>query len=115
MQPVPPPPPASLIADGIYEIISRYSNMAVDDPNFATAAGTIQQQWTLNNGINQKWKITNLSPNVVSIISESSNLALDIANGSTLNSARSRADSSTRAQRRSNGRFLRWAAASSNC
>ena len=76
-----------LVPDGIYEIISRYSGMAVDDPNFAKGPGTIQQQWTVNDGANQKWKLTNLGLNVVTLISEASNLALDVAGGSSANSA----------------------------
>jgi hypothetical protein len=76
-----------LVPDGIYEIISRYTGMAVDDPDSAKTAGTIQQQWTVNNGANQKWKLTNLGLNVVTLVSDASNLALDVANESKANSA----------------------------
>lgn len=76
-----------MLPDGTYEIISHYSNLALDDPAFSHASGTVQQQWSVNNGINQKWKITNIGLNVVYIVNESSNLALDIAGTSTANSA----------------------------
>ncbi len=76
-----------LVADGTYEIISRHSGMAVDDPNFSQTAGTIQEQWTVNDGANQKWILNNVGLNVVSLISASSGMALEVAGGSTANSA----------------------------
>jgi Ricin-type beta-trefoil lectin domain-like/PQQ enzyme repeat len=80
-------PATPLIADGIYEIVCRHSNMVVDDTAKSRTAGTVQEQWTSNDGANQQWKVTNLSPNVVSIINQASNMALDVDGGSTADSA----------------------------
>jgi Ricin-type beta-trefoil lectin domain-like len=76
-----------LVANGVYEIVSRFSGLAVDDPAHSNAAGTVQQQWTINSGLNQKWKLTNVGVNLVSLVSEQSNMALDVQGSSTSNSA----------------------------
>jgi Ricin-type beta-trefoil lectin domain-like len=78
---------ASLVANGTYAILSRFSQLAIDDPALSGAGGTVMQQWTVNGGLNQSWQLTNVSPNVVSLINKSSGLALEVAGASKSNSA----------------------------
>jgi hypothetical protein len=73
--------------DGTYRIVSRFSGLTIDDPGLSKADGTVMQQWTVNGGANQGWKLTNLGNNVVSLINESSGLALEVVGGSSANSA----------------------------
>jgi Ricin-type beta-trefoil lectin domain-like len=78
---------APLVANGVYEIVSRHSGLVVDDPALSNVAGTVQEQWTNNTGLNQKWKLTNVGINTVSLVSQQSHMALDVQNSSTNSSA----------------------------
>jgi lysophospholipase L1-like esterase len=81
-----------LIPNGTYVIVVRNSGegntpLVVDDTAASTASGTAQEIWTLNGGANQHWQLTNIQPNVVSLINQASGLALEVAGGSTANGA----------------------------
>ena len=44
-------------ADGSYRIVNANSGLAVEDPAFSSAPHTVQDQWGLNGGANQRWWI----------------------------------------------------------
>jgi hypothetical protein len=75
----------NLIANGTYVFVNRNSNLAMDDPGSSATAGQQIEQWTSNNGNNQKWQLTNLGSNNVKLICVASNLALDMSGSSTAN------------------------------
>lgn len=77
----------SAVPDGTYTIVGLNSGMAVDDPGFSTSAGTQMEQYTVNNGSNQKWAVTNLGNNVVRLVNQTSGLSLTVRGGSTTNGA----------------------------
>jgi lysophospholipase L1-like esterase len=77
-----------LIANGTYTLVVRNSGqgntpLVIDDPAASASPGTAQEIWTLNQGTNQHWVLTNVENNVVSLINESNGLALEVAAGST--------------------------------
>jgi lysophospholipase L1-like esterase len=77
-----------LIPDGTYSLVVRNSGegttpLVLDDPGQSTASGTVMDVWTLNEGDNQHWKLSNLGNNIVSLTNVLSNLVLEAAGGST--------------------------------
>jgi hypothetical protein len=76
-----------LVPNGSYSILSRFSQLVIDDPALSGAGGTVMQQWSVNGGPNQSWQLTNVSNNVVSLINKSSGMALEVAAASRSNSA----------------------------
>jgi len=80
-------PAATLIPDGNYVITSVHSGQALDDPAFSTVNGTVMQQYPVNNGTNQQWKVHNLGNNVITLVNVASGQSLDVFEGSTANSA----------------------------
>lgn len=75
------------ISDGTYVITGLNSGMALDDPGLSTAVGTQMDQWTVNNGSNQKWTLSNLGGNTVRLVNQASGLSLGVRSGSTSNGA----------------------------
>jgi hypothetical protein len=79
----------NLIANGTYVIESNHSgdDMVIDDPGSSTTEGEDMDQWYINNGTNQQWKLTNLGNNVVELVNVASGQCLEVAGGSKSNSA----------------------------
>jgi lysophospholipase L1-like esterase len=81
-----------LIANGTYMLVVRNSGegsspLVLDDPALSTANGTVMQIYTMNEGKNQQWKLTNIGNNIVSLINVTSGKALEVAGGSMVNGA----------------------------
>ncbi len=77
----------NLIPNGTYVITNRYSSMVIDDPGASNTQGKVMNQWPANGGNNQKWILTNLGNNIVSLVNVSSSQAMEVAGGSKANSA----------------------------
>lgn len=77
----------NLIPNGTYPLTNRYSGMVIDDPGFSTTPGMVMVQWTPNPGSNQRWVLTNLGNNIVSLVNASSGQSLEVTGGSKANSA----------------------------
>jgi predicted alpha-1,6-mannanase (GH76 family) len=78
---------STLIANGTYIVTSVNSGMAIDDPASSKTNGTDMVQYTVNNGTNQQWTVTNLGGNVITLTNVSSGQLLDVAAASRLNGA----------------------------
>ncbi|MGF7183261.1 RICIN domain-containing protein [Tunturiibacter psychrotolerans] len=81
------PAGTDLIANGNYVITSVHSGQAIDDPGSSTEDGKDMQQYTVNNGTNQQWTVTNLGGNVITLRNVASGQMLDVAGASKSNSA----------------------------
>ncbi|WP_353068398.1 RICIN domain-containing protein [Tunturibacter empetritectus] len=77
----------SLIPNGTFVITSVHSGQAIDDPGFSTKSGQDMQQYTVNNGTNQQWNVTNLGNNVITITNVASGQLLEVTGASKANSA----------------------------
>ena len=77
----------TLIANGTYVITSVHSGFALDDPGFSTKESADMEQYPVNNGTNQQWKVTNLGNNVITLTNISSGQLLDVTAASKSNSA----------------------------
>ena len=75
------------VPDGTYLITGLNSGMALDDPGSSHNTGTQMDQWTVNNGANQKWTLTNLSYNTVRLVNQASGMSLGVRGGSLSNGA----------------------------
>jgi hypothetical protein len=75
------------IPDGTYTITGLNSGMALDDPGSSGNTGVQMDQWTVNNGANQKWTLTNVGNNTVRLVNQASGLTLGVRSGSTSNGA----------------------------
>lgn len=80
-------PNANLIANGTYVLVGVNSGSALDDPMSSTTAGEDMEIYTVNNGTNQQWTVTNLGNNVVTLTNGASGMLLDVAGASTVASA----------------------------
>ncbi|QHS58177.1 RICIN domain-containing protein [Chitinophaga agri] len=67
-----------LIPDGTYSIVNRNSGLVMDAAGQGTASGTAIQQWTDNNGINQRWVVKYLGDNRYQITGQQSGKSLDM-------------------------------------
>lgn len=76
------------IGSGRYLILSRATGWALDVPGFTTAENTRIQQFPLNSGINQQWRIEYADNGHVYIVSQNSGKFLAMENGSTQPGAR---------------------------
>ena len=65
-------------SDGQFVIKFDNSGKCLDDPNFATAAGTALEQWTCNGGANQNFYLDYISSGWFRIRNESSGLCVNI-------------------------------------
>lgn len=75
------------VSDGTYLLAGLNSGMALDNPGSSHNAGTQMDQWTINNGANQKWALTNLSYNTVRLVNQASGMSLGVRGGSTSSGA----------------------------
>ena len=75
--------PGGQVRSGTYYIVNRNSDDVIDIPGSATAQGTVLDQWPLNNGKNQQWKVASLGCGLYSIRSVADNESLDINGQST--------------------------------
>ncbi|MCF6402805.1 RICIN domain-containing protein [Chitinophaga filiformis] len=75
------------IPDGIYNIVNKNSYLALDATGQSAANETPLQQWTANNGENQRWQVKHLGNNQYQITGVQSGRALDITGQSLLNGA----------------------------
>ena len=80
-------PTTTLIPNGTYVIVSAFSGTAIDDPSSSTKEGTGLQIYTVNNGKNQQWTVTNLGNNVITLTNVASGMLMDVVGASTANSA----------------------------
>ncbi len=78
---------SNLIPNGTYVITSVHTGQALEDPGFSTKKSEVMDQWTVNNGTNQQWKVNNLGGNVITLTNVSSGQLLDVTAGSKANSA----------------------------
>jgi Ricin-type beta-trefoil lectin domain-like/Cellulase (glycosyl hydrolase family 5) len=74
---------AQLLANGTYTITSKLSGQVVDVTGASTTEGTDIDQWASSGTANQKWNLTNLGSNYVSLINVNSGMALDVYGAST--------------------------------
>ncbi|MEV4556801.1 alpha-galactosidase [Kitasatospora sp. NPDC049285] len=70
-------PAAPVVSGGVYRITA--AGQAVDDPNFATAAGTPLIGWHVNGGDNQKWTLTANGDGTWAVRNLSSGLCADVS------------------------------------
>ena len=75
------------LPDGVYTIVGLNSGMAVDDPGSSGSAGKQMDQWTVNNGANQKWTVTNVGNNTVRLVNQANGLSLGVRSNSKTNGA----------------------------
>ena len=75
--------PGGQVANGTYYIVNWNSDDVIHIPGSATAQGSVLDQWPLNNGKNQQWKVASLGCGLYSIRSVSDNESLDINGQST--------------------------------
>ncbi len=80
-------PTTDLIPNGTYAVVSPYSGTALDDPAYSTQNSTVMEIYTLNNGTNQQWKVTNLGNNIITLTNGASGQLLEVTGASTSNSA----------------------------
>ncbi|WP_198315783.1 RICIN domain-containing protein [Chitinophaga tropicalis] len=78
---------SQVIQDGIYTIVNKNSSLALDAAGQSSANETPVQQWTANNGDNQRWQVKHLGNNQYQITGVQSSKALDITGQSVLNGA----------------------------
>ena len=78
---------STLIPNGTYIVTSVKSGLAIDDPDSSTTDGEDMQTYTVNDGTNQQWKVTNLGNNVITLTNAASGQLLDVAGDSKTNSA----------------------------
>ena len=78
---------SNLIPNGTYVITSVHSQQALDDPGFSHTNGQVMQQYPVNNGTNQQWKLENLASNIITLTNVASGEALAVVSGSKSNSA----------------------------
>jgi hypothetical protein len=72
----------TLIANGTYIITAVNSGLALDDPDFSKTDGEDMDTWSVNDGTNQQWTVTNVSSNVITLTNVSSGQLLDVAGAS---------------------------------
>jgi len=70
---------STLIANGTYIITAVNSGLAIDDPDFSKTDGENLDIYTVNDGTNQQWTVTNLGNNVITLTNGSSGQLMDVA------------------------------------
>jgi len=73
---------STLIANGTYIITAVNSGLAIDDPDFSKTDGENLDIYTVNDGTNQQWTVTNLGNNVITLTNGSSGQLMDVAGAS---------------------------------
>jgi hypothetical protein len=79
--------PRARQASGTYYITNSRSGDVIDIPGSKTANGTDLEQWPLNHGTNQQWKVTALGCGLYSVTSVLDGESVDISGQSTSNGA----------------------------
>ncbi len=87
LQAIQPGCAAGSLASGTYYIRNAGSCDVIDIPSGQTAQGTDLDQWPLNDGANQQWKVTSLGCGRYEIISVLDGESVDIVGQSTSNGA----------------------------
>jgi endoglucanase len=87
LQGIGPSCPAGTLANGTYYIKNSHSGDVIDIPQSKTANGTDLEQWPINDGTNQQWKVTGLGCGLYEITSVLDGSSIDIANQSTSSGA----------------------------
>jgi hypothetical protein len=77
-----------LIANGTYVITNKNSGMVIDVTGASKTEGTYLDQWPSTGNTNQKWTLTNLGNNYVSLINVNSGLALEVYGASDTEGAK---------------------------
>lgn len=72
---------------GTYAIVSKCSNLCVNDPGGSGSAGTAMIQWTTGTSSNEEWSFTLNSDGTYTLVNQSSGLVLDDYNGNSQNGA----------------------------
>ncbi|HEY1916468.1 MAG TPA: cellulase family glycosylhydrolase [Streptosporangiaceae bacterium] len=83
LQGIQPACPAGPLASGTYYITNAHSGDVIDIPGSGTANGTDLDQWPLNHGANQQWKVTSLGCGLYSVISVLDGSSMEINGQST--------------------------------
>jgi endoglucanase len=78
---------AGTLANGTYYVKNSHSGDVIDIPGSKTANGTDLDQWPLNDGANQQWKVTGLGCGLYEITSVLDGSSLDISGQSTASGA----------------------------
>ena len=73
---------STLIPNGTYIVTAVNSGLAIDDPDFSKTDGEDLDIYTVNDGTNQQWTVTNLGNNVITLTNGSSGQLMDIAGAS---------------------------------
>lgn len=76
-----------IIPDGTYNIVNKNSSLTLDAAGQSAANETPVQQWTANNGDNQRWQVRHLGNNQYQITGMQSARSMDIKGQSVLNGA----------------------------
>jgi hypothetical protein len=71
------------LGDGVYKIVAKHSNKALDVQEFGHDDATNVRQWTYHNSVNQQFIIVASSDGYYKLIAKHSGKVVDIANGST--------------------------------
>ncbi|HEY2579815.1 MAG TPA: cellulase family glycosylhydrolase, partial [Streptosporangiaceae bacterium] len=75
------------LASGTYYIANARTHQVIDIPGFSAANGAGLDQWPLNHGANQRWKVTARGCGLYSITSVLNGQAMEVAGQSTANGA----------------------------
>jgi hypothetical protein len=73
---------STLIPNGTYIITAVNSGSALDNPDSSTTDGEDMDIWTVNDGTNQQWTVTNLGNNVITLTNGASGQLLDVSGDS---------------------------------
>lgn len=87
LQAIQPGCTAGPLASGTYYIRNVHSGDVIDIPSTQTAEGTDLDQWPLNDGANQQWKVTSLGCGLYEITSVLDGESIDIVGQSTSDGA----------------------------
>ena len=88
LQAIQPACAAAPLASGTYYLRNGHSGDVIDIPQSQTAQGTDLDQWPLNDGANQRWKVTSLGCGLYEITSVLDGESIDIDGQSASNGAR---------------------------
>ena len=75
-----------LIPNGTYIITSASDGQAIDDPGYSTTQGQGIEQYPVNKGTNQRWTVTNLGGNIITLTNVASGQVLEVRGGSNTSS-----------------------------
>ena len=76
------------LADGVYRLVAKHSNQALDVAAISAADGAAATQWPWLGGDNQRWQLTNLGHGDFALTARHSGKRLEVANCDKGNNAR---------------------------